>query len=84
MGNVQKEFPGTELLKTREGDLQEWRVPMPLACSASGLYLRVTVSASFPMIAPGIQILARVTHASVEEGTYNYKGPAIRTWNQNS
>merc|ERR1711990_1293670 len=28
--------------------------------------------------------MSRVTHASIEEGTYHYKGPALMNWTQNS
>ena len=34
----------------------------------------------FPQVAPQIQIMARVAHHNVEEGTFFYKGNALAQW----
>lgn len=64
-------------------DRQEWRVPIILKISAQPLYIKVILTQGFPALGPQIQIMSRVSHKSIEDGTYYYKGPALLNWNQN-
>ena len=59
--NVKNEFPEMELVKEFP-DRQEWRVPIKLQVSSQPLFLKVILGQGFPMIAPQVQVMSRVTH----------------------
>jgi hypothetical protein len=38
----------------------------------------------FPLVKPIIQVMAKVSHANIEDNTFNYIGPSLFNWNPNS
>lgn len=54
---------------------EEWRVPIKVM--GGPLYLKIIMSDAFPYVAPQIQIMAMVSHASINDSNKMYKGPAI-------
>lgn len=84
INNLKVDFPETHLNKQLP-DRDEYRVPIKIKVSTQPLWLQLILGNGFPMyIGPMIQVLSRVQHKSIENGTNLYKGPALRTWDQNS
>jgi hypothetical protein len=77
VNNLKLHYKETHL--NRElADRDEYRVPIKIQVSAHPLWLQINLGSGFPMyVGPIIQILSRVSHKFIENGTKTYKGPAL-------
>lgn len=64
-------------------DRQEFRVPLTLKASKTPLQVKIVLYQEFPNRGPIIQILAEVIHEHIDDKTFCYTGPMIKSWNTN-